>query len=87
MSELHASIPHFDWDTASELSWQRFETHVQLMMDGPLSEKSEKEQCAYLILWLGEKGRDIFSTWKLADGEKKNFHYTFQNSNLTSPRP
>lgn len=70
MSELHASIPHFDWDTASELSWQRFETHVQLMMDGPLSEKSEKEQCAYLILWLGERGRDIFSTWKLADGDK-----------------
>lgn len=33
------------------------------MNTGPLKGKSEKEQIAYLLLWIGDKGRDIHSTW------------------------
>ena len=50
MPDLHSLAPHFDWDTASELSWQQYETHVQLMLAGPLSGKTENKQCAYYHL-------------------------------------
>ena len=39
------------------------------MVKGPLKGKSEDVHCAFLLLWLGETGRDIFSTWNLAPGE------------------
>jgi hypothetical protein len=54
------------------------------MFDGPLSEKSEKVQCAYLLIWLGEKGRDLFSTWTLADAEKTRSMYTSRNLTIIS---
>ena len=38
-------------------------------MKGPLKGKAEDVKCAYLLLWLGEKGRDLFSTWSLAANE------------------
>ena len=57
--------PRFDWEAASHESWKKFEQHVRLMFTGPLSGKTEKQQCAYLLLWLGEKGRDVYSTWTL----------------------
>ena len=72
MSELNASIPRFDWDTANLQSWNRFETHVNLMFNGPLSGKSEKQQCAYLLLWTGEKGQQIYSTWVLDAANEKD---------------
>lgn len=42
MADLTSKAPNFDWDTASELSWRRFETHVQLMLASPLSGKTKK---------------------------------------------
>ena len=65
MSELCAAVPNFDWDTASLQSWNKFEAHVKLMFEGPLSGKPEKQQCAYLLLWTGDRGREVFSTWTL----------------------
>ena len=35
------------------------------MLIGPLADKTEKSQCAYFLIWLGEKGREIFNTFKL----------------------
>jgi len=36
------------------------------MFSGPLSDKTEAQKVSYLLLWTGEKGRDIFSTFKFA---------------------
>ena len=41
------------------------------MFSGPLEDKSEPEQCSCLMLWVGEKGRTIFSTWKLSEWENR----------------
>lgn len=35
------------------------------MFDGPLAGKAAKVKCSYLLLWLGDKGREVFSTWQL----------------------
>ena len=39
------------------------------MFSGPLSEKSDAVKCAYLLIWTGEKGQDVFSIWTLTDTE------------------
>ncbi len=36
-----------------------------------LKKKGEDEKCSYLLLWVGEKGRDIFNTWTLSADEAK----------------
>ena len=39
------------------------------MFDGPLAEKSEAVKVKYLLLWSGEEGIDVSSTWELTDNE------------------
>lgn len=64
--------PRMDWD-ASNLpdAWRRFKQHVQLMFAGPLKKLQETERCSYLLLWVGEKGRDTYNTWTLSADEAK----------------
>lgn len=64
--------PHMDWD-ANNLpeAWRRFKLHVELMFSGPFKKKTEEEKCSYLLLWIGDKGRDVYNTWTLADDERK----------------
>ena len=53
-------------------TWNKFEKHCRLMFDGPLKGKSTKEQCAYILLWVGERGRTIHESWNLMEEENKN---------------
>jgi hypothetical protein len=48
--------------------WRKFESHVELIFDGPLKEKSEEVKVNYLLLWIGDKGREIRETWTDLDG-------------------
>ena len=47
--------------------------HTALMFSGPLKAKTEEEKVSYLLLWVGDKGRDIRHTWTdiSADDAKK----------------
>ena len=36
------------------------------MFAGPVSDKTQHQRVSYLLLWVGEKGRDIFSTFNFA---------------------
>ena len=64
--------PFMDWES-NDLpgSFKKFKEHAQFMFSGPLEKKSEESKCSYVMLWTGEKGRNIFSTWTLSDAEKK----------------
>ena len=45
---------------------------MELIFNGRLNAKSEEEKVAYLLLWIGEKGRDVHATWRIeAGGAKK----------------
>ena len=48
------------------------------MFGGPLQTKTEEIKCNHLMIWAGEKGRQIFSTWNLVDDDKKKLesYYT-----------
>jgi len=35
---------------------------VELMFTGPLKFRTEEEKCSYLLIWVGQKGRDIHNT-------------------------
>ena len=50
---------------------KRFKEHAHFMFSGPLEKKSDEAKCSYIMLWLGEKGRQNFSMWTLTDEEKK----------------
>lgn len=55
--------PKFDSeDTNLPEQWERFKRHIELIFKGPLKDKSEEEKVAYLLLWIGEKGRDVHAT-------------------------
>ena len=44
---------------------------LELTFARPLANKSDTEKCSYLLLYIGQDGRDIYNTWVLTDDEKK----------------
>ena len=76
--------PHMDWESSNlPDAWKKFKQHVELIFKGPLSERGEVVKVQYLLLWIGDKGRDIYNTWtdlSDADAKKLEPYYTrFQN--------
>lgn len=69
--------PKMDWDSSNlPDSWDRFQAHVELIFKGPLKDKAEEHQIAYLLLWVGDKVREIHRTWTIpADDQKKIGYY------------
>ena len=61
--------PKFDWESTNlPEQWRKFKSHIELIFDGPLKEKSEEVKVNYLLLWIGDKGRKIRETWTDLDG-------------------
>ena len=52
-------------------AFKRFKEHVNFMLEGPLSNKTEAVRFSYLMLWVGDKDRYICSTWTIEDGDEK----------------
>ena len=73
--------PVMNWD-ASNLpeERQKFKLHVSLIFSGPLKAKTEEEHMSYLLLWFGQKRREIYKTWTGittdADAQKRDTYYT-----------
>ena len=58
-----------DWESTNlPDAWRKFKQHVELMFTGPLKDRGEEDKCSYLLLWIGEKGSDI---WTLTEAESK----------------
>lgn len=64
--------PKMDWEAKDlHTAFKRFKEHANFMFEGPLSNKTEAIRCNYLMLWVGDKGRHIYSTWTIEDGDEK----------------
>lgn len=62
--------PHMNWESSNSPDvWHKFRQHAELMFAGPLKTRGEDKKCSYLLLWIGEKGRD--NTWALTTDEAK----------------
>ena len=56
--------PSMQWvDTNLPEQWEKFMRHNALMFSGPLKAKTEEEKVSYLLLWVGDEGKDIRHTW------------------------
>lgn len=64
--------PCMDWDSSNlPEAWKKFTCHVNLIFQGPLKEKEEDVKVNYLLLWVGDRGRDIYNTWELTGDDRK----------------
>ena len=71
--------PSINWSSKNlNEEWKRFEQHANLMFQGPLKRASVEEQAAYLLIWAGPTGRDIFNSWGLSDADSKNIETLLQ---------
>ena len=83
MAELAGiPIPHMDWCSSdAPQALRKFKDICQLYFSGPLKEKSEPEQISFLLIWSGDEGRELASTWTLTGDEKKE-DYVATRSNF-----
>ena len=64
--------PVMNWSSSNlPEQWESFLMHVKLIFTGPLKAKSEEEKVSYLLLWIGDQGRQIYRTWTLSVEEAK----------------
>ena len=64
--------PKMDWKAKDlHTAFKRFKEHVNFMFESLLSNKTEAIWCNYLMLWVGDKGRHIYSTWTIGEGGEK----------------
>ena len=88
MDTYGVPAPSMNWDSPNlPEAWRRFKQHAELMFSGPLRGKTEEEKCSYLLLWIGEKGRDVYNTWTLgADDAKKLSTYYDKYTEYLTPK-
>ena len=76
---MDAETPRIYWSLDNlESEWMKFENHAKLMFIGPLAGKTPIQRCAYLLIWAGEQGKEIFSAFDLTDAQKEDVdtHFT-----------
>ena len=72
-SGIECPVMLWEGDIPKE-NWRRFKQHVELMFTGPLKSRTEEEKCSYLLIWVGQNGRDIYNTWSdISDDDCKRF--------------
>ena len=71
MTELTViPIPNIDWHSGNlPETLRKFRRTCQHIFKGPLAEKYDKVKVQYLMLWVGEEGRDICDGWGLSAEE------------------
>ena len=52
--------------------WKQFEQHTTLVFKGTEEHGSQEEQCAYLLIWVGNAGRYILNSWGLSEEDSQN---------------
>ena len=73
MAELNGlPTPQMNWDCDDPITALRnFRDLCELYFEGPLSSIDEKRKLRYLLIWVGQAGRDIRKSWGLT-GESKD---------------
>ena len=80
MEGLHGATPKMEWNSTDlDTAWKSFKQHCQFWFAGPLTKASEAQKCNYLMIWIGDKGRDIYSTWNLTEEDGKKLDILYEN--------
>ncbi|XP_060554235.1 uncharacterized protein K02A2.6-like [Ruditapes philippinarum] len=66
-------IPTMNWDSQNPMEeFKKFRQHAELIFSGALREKEEEVQVTYLLLWIGDRGRQIYNTLTLTELQRKS---------------
>ena len=67
------SVPSMNWDSDNlPDTFASFRQYCELIFDGPYSSKSDSEKAAYLLLWIGSTGLEIYNGWTFSnDADRK----------------
>ena len=77
---LTGRTPSLNWERGDLPGvWKSFKAHCDFMFQGPLKKKEADEKCAYLVIWVGEKGRNVFSTWNMSAEVQKKLEKYYGN--------
>jgi len=80
MAEFALPVPKLDWNSSdAPHAFRKFKDLCELMFAGPLKDKSEEEHCKYLLIWSGEEGIELKSTWNLTADEAKKLDTYWTN--------
>ena len=57
-------LPSMDWSGPGDVHkrFKLFEQKCELIFDGPLSDTEEARKVRMLLLWIGDKGLEIYNT-------------------------
>ena len=73
--------PDIDWnDTDFPTAFQTFKQYCQLIFNGPLNKKEEKEKVTNILIWIGEEGLTILTPSTLAMKKKQKLTGFSSNS-------
>ena len=66
--------PSIDWTTSGDVHkrFKLFRQKCEFIIEGPLDGVDQKKQVRHLLLWVGDKGLEIYNTTTWVDGEDKN---------------
>jgi hypothetical protein len=72
-------MPKMDWASSNlPEAWTQFQEHTALIFAGPLRDREESEKCTYLLLWIGQKGREIHKSWNLTVEQNKKLDVLYK---------
>ena len=54
------------------------------MFNGPLKKTSKEERAAYLLIWVGAEGREIFNSWTLTESQGQDYVFLFDQFRIHS---
>ena len=64
--------PTMDWSATDAVrALSKFKEMCTLIFNGPLADICEERQVNFLLLWVGEEGRELATSWNLPDAERK----------------
>lgn len=65
--------PTMNWDADDVVeAFKKFKQKSQLAFKSFLKGTTDEEKVSYILLWLGEKGLDIFNSWSLTEPDCNN---------------
>ena len=65
--------PTMDWHASdAPRALSKFKELCNLLFNGPLGDLSEERKVNYLLLWVGEEGRELANTWSLIEEDRKS---------------
>ena len=82
--------PSIDWTSSGDVHkrFKLFRQKCEFIFEGPLEEVEEKKQVRHLLLWVGDKGLEIYNTttWTEAEDKDKTKPVLDALENYTKPQ-